>query len=69
MDNGAYTQYRSENPVINTLLSTYEHITMFPEQLTNEEIVVVSTFIFLSIYAVVKIIKRFFLKKHDNDAD
>ncbi len=69
MDNGAYTQYRSENPVINTLLSTYEHITMFPEQLTNEEIVVVSTFIFLSIYAVVKIIKRFFIKKHDNDAD
>lgn len=69
MDNGAYTQYRSENPVINTLLSTYEHITMFPAQLTNEEIVVVSTFIFLSIYAVVKIIKRFFIKKHDNDAD
>ena len=40
MDNGAYLKYRNENPVVNTFITTYEHVTMFPEQLTNEEIVV-----------------------------
>ena len=34
MDNGAYEKYRLENPVVNTLLTTYEHLTMFPEKLT-----------------------------------
>ena len=49
MDNGRYMQYRYENPVVNTFITTYEHITMFPEQLTNEEIVVLATFIFLAL--------------------
>jgi len=31
MDNGAYEKYKQEHPVVNTLLSTYDHITMFPE--------------------------------------
>ena len=54
MDNGAYMKYRYENPVVNTFITTYEHITMFPEQLTNEEIVVIATFIFLAVYALIK---------------
>ena len=36
MDGGAaYLKYREENPVINTFITTYEHVTMFPEQLTE----------------------------------
>ena len=50
MDNGRYMQYRYENPVVNTFITTYEHVTMFPEQLTNEEIVVLAVFGFLAIY-------------------
>lgn len=60
MDNGAYMQYRYENPVVNTFITTYEHITMFPEQLTNEEIVVIATFIFLAVYAFVKLMLKLF---------
>ena len=63
MDNGAYAKYRQENPVVNTLLSTYEHVTMFPEQLTNEEIVVLTTFGVLAIYAIGKVIHRYVFKK------
>jgi hypothetical protein len=55
MDNGRYIQYLYENPIVNTFVTTYEHITMFPEQLTNEEIVVIGTFAFLSLYALIKI--------------
>ena len=58
MDNGAYEKYRLENPVVNTLLTTYEHLTMFPEKLTNEEIVLIATFVLLAVYAVVKLIKK-----------
>jgi len=65
MDNGAYEKYRQENPVVNTFITTYEHVTMFPEQLTNEEIVVISTFIFLALYAVYKLIQKYLLKKKD----
>lgn len=61
MDNGAYEKYRLENPVVNTLLTTYEHLTMFPEKLTITEIFVVSIFLLLAIYAVVRLIKK--LKK------
>ena len=59
MDNGAYEKYRQENPVVNTLLTTYEHLTLFPEKLTNEEIVLIATFVLLAVYAVVKLIKKF----------
>ena len=55
MDNGRYIQYRKENPVVNTLLSTYEHIAMFPEQLTNEEIVVLTVFGFFTFYVLIKL--------------
>ncbi|TRZ68089.1 MAG: hypothetical protein D4R98_02890 [Comamonadaceae bacterium] len=61
MDNGAYEKYRLENPVVNTLLTTYEHLTMFPEKLTNTEIFLISIFVLLAIYAVVRLIKK--LKK------
>lgn len=61
MDNGAYEKYRQENPVVNTLLTTYEHLTMFPEKLTITEIFVVAIFLLLAIYAVVRLIKK--LKK------
>ena len=64
MDNGAYEKYRQENPVVNTLLSTYDHITMFPEQLTNEEIVLLITFPLIALYAVVKLIFNHFFKKN-----
>ena len=63
MDNGRYIQYRKENPVVNTLLSTYEHIAMFPEQLTNEEIVVLTVFGFLTFYVLVKLFKKYFKHK------
>jgi len=65
MDNGRYTQYRYENPVVNTFITTYEHITMFPEQLTNEEIVVIATFIFLALYATIKLVWKYFFNKQD----
>ena len=67
MDNGAYMKYRYENPVVNTFITTYEHITMFPEQLTNEEIVVIATFIFLAAYALIKLLIKVF--KHGNKND
>lgn len=65
MDNGRYMQYRYENPVVNTFITTYEHVTMFPEQLTNEEIVVISTFIFLALYATIKLVLKYFFNKKD----
>jgi len=67
MDNGRYMQYRYENPVVNTFITTYEHVTMFPEQLTNEEIVVISTFIFLALYATVKLVLKYFLTIKTNN--
>ena len=65
MDNGRYMQYRYENPVVNTFITTYEQITMFPEQLTNEEIVVLATFIFLALYATIKLVLKYFFNKED----
>ena len=65
MDNGAYEKYRQENPVVNTLLSTYDHITMFPEQLTNEEIVLLVTLPLIALYAVGKLIYNYFFKKKE----
>ena len=64
MDNGAYEKYRQEHPVVNTLLSTYDHITMFPEQLTNEEIVLLVTLpLIANDTATTEIYTHFFKKK------
>ena len=60
MDNGAYEKYRQENPVVNTFVTTYEHITMFPEQLTKVEIIVLVTFSLIALYAVVTLIYQIF---------
>jgi hypothetical protein len=66
MDNGAYEKYRAENPVINTFITTYEHVTMFPEQLTNEEIVLLVTLPLLGLYAVIKlVIQHFYHRKKE----
>jgi hypothetical protein len=55
MDNGAYAKYRQENPTENILLSTYEHVTMFPEELTNEEIVLLVVLPLLALFAIVRL--------------
>ena len=65
MDNGEYAKYRQENPVINTFITTYEHVTMFPEQLTNEEIVLLVTLPLSALYAVGKLIYQHFFKKKE----
>ena len=56
MDNGAYAKYKQENPTENILLSTYEHVTMFPEQLTNEELVLLVTLPLIAVYATVRLV-------------
>ena len=43
MDNGEYLKYIREHPVVNTFITTYDHIAMFPEQLTNVEIILLVT--------------------------
>jgi hypothetical protein len=63
MDNGAFMKYRYENPVVNTFITTYEHVTMFPEQLTNEEIVILSVFGFLAVYVLIKLFIKIFKHK------
>lgn len=63
MDNGAYAKYRHENPIVNMFLTTYEHVTVFPEQLTNQEIVVLIALPVLALYAVGKLIYDYFFKK------
>jgi hypothetical protein len=63
MDNGAFMKYRYENPVVNTFITTYEHVTMFPEQLTNEEIVVLGVFGFLAVYVLIKLFIKIFKHK------
>ena len=65
MDNGEYIKYIRENPVVNTLLSTYDHITMFPEQLSNEEIVLIVVLPLIALYAVGKLIYTHFFKKKE----
>jgi hypothetical protein len=65
MDNGAYEKYRQEHPVVNTLLSTYDHITMFPEQLTNEEIVLIVALPLIAVYALGRLIHTHFFKKKE----
>ena len=65
MDNGAYEKYRQEHPVVNTFLSTYDHITMLPEQLSNEEIVLLVTLPLIALYAVGKLIYTHFIKKQE----
>jgi hypothetical protein len=63
MDNGAFMKYRYENPVVNTFITTYEHVTMFPEQLTNEEIVILGVFGFLAVYVLIKLLIKIFKHK------
>ena len=63
MDNGAFMKYRNENPVVNTFITTYERVTMFPEQLTNEEIVVPGVFGFLAVYVLIKLFIKIFKHK------
>ena len=63
MDNGRYIQYRNENPVVNTFITTYEKVTMFPEELTNEEIVVIAVFSFLAVYVLIKLFIKIFKNK------
>jgi len=63
MDNGAFMKYRYENPVVNTFITTYEHVTLFPEQLTNEEIVVLGVFGFLAVYVLIKLFIKIFKYK------
>ena len=65
MDNGAYEKYRQEHPVVNTLLSTYDHITMFPEQWSNQEIVLLITLPLIAMYTVGKLIFTHFFKKKE----
>ena len=65
MDNGAYEKYRQEHPVVNTFLSTYDHFTMFPEHLTNTEIVLLVTLPLIGLYAVGKLIYNNFIKKKE----
>jgi hypothetical protein len=65
MDNGAYEKYKQEHPDVNTLLSTYDHITMFPEHLTNQEIVLLVALPLIAMYAVGKLIYTYFFKKKE----
>ena len=65
MDNGAYEKYKQDHPVVNTFLSTYDHITMFPEHLTNEEIVLLVVFPLIALYAVGKLIYTHLIKKKE----
>jgi hypothetical protein len=65
MDNGEYIKYIRENPVVNTLLSTYDHITMFPEQLSNEEIVLIVVLPLIALFAVGRLIYTHFLIKKE----
>jgi len=65
MDNGAYEKYRQEHPVVNTLLSTYDHITMFPEHWSNQEIVLLVTLPLIALYAVSKLMYTHFLKNKE----
>ena len=68
MDKGAaYEKYRQENPVINTFITTYEHVTMFPEQLTETEIIMLVIFSLVTLYAVGTLIYRTFFKKKNGD--
>ena len=65
MDNGEYIKYMRENPAVNTLLSTYDHVTMFPEQLTNEEIVLLVNLPLIALFAVGRLIYTHFFKKKE----
>ena len=65
MDNGAYEKNRQEHPVVNTLLSTYDHITMLPEHWSNQEIVLLVTLPLIAVYAVGKLIYTHYFKKKE----
>jgi hypothetical protein len=63
MDNGDYLKYIREHPVVNTFLTTYNNFTMFPADLTNQEIVLLVTLPLIALYAVVRLIYQNFLKR------
>jgi hypothetical protein len=65
MDNGAYEKFRSENPVVNTPLSTYDYLDKFVHQLTNAELVVCVTAAVLALFAIYKIFAK--SKKTDSN--
>jgi len=48
---------------VNTFITTYDHIAMFPEQLTNVEIFLLVTLPLIAIYTVVRLIYQHFFKK------
>ncbi len=62
MDNGQYEKYRLENPVVNTPLSTYDHVEVFVTHLTKVELVVCIVFAVIAGYAVFRVIQKM-LKK------
>jgi hypothetical protein len=63
MDNGEYLKYIREHPVVNTFITTYDHIAMFPEQLTNVEIILLVTLPLIAIFTIVRLIYQHFFKK------
>jgi hypothetical protein len=63
MDNGEYLKYIREHPVVNTFITTYDHISMFPEQLTNVEIILLVTLPLIAIITIVRLIYQHFFKK------
>jgi hypothetical protein len=63
MDNGEYLKYIREHPVVNTFITTYDHISMFPEQLTNVEIILLVTLPLIAIFTIVRLIYQHFFKK------
>jgi len=66
MDNGAYEKYRSENPVVNTPLSTYDYLDKFVHELTNAELVVCVTAVVLALFAIYKMVAKS-KKSNSND--
>ena len=63
MDNGAYEKYRTENPIVNTLLINLDKAVTEPEKLNHGEIAIVVIFLCLSAYAIVKLFLKYFRKR------
>ena len=65
MDNGAYIKYVTEHPVVNTFVSTYEYVALLPEQLSNEELVLLISLPLIALYAVASLLYKYFFKKSE----
>lgn len=63
MDNGAHEKYRSENPVVNTFLSSLDKAVTEPEQLSQGETAIMVVFLCLAAYASVKLFLKYFSKR------